>query len=205
MKIRNIMLVAKAVSLVSSPFYLPVVGLVMLFTFSYLNQMPLVFKLIVVLTTYVLTVIMPKALISVYHSYHGWSPFELGQRERRMIPYIVSIICYFACYYVMTFFHVPHLMGSIVVAALVVQIACAMVNMWWKISVHMAAIGAMTGGLMAFSAKFMFNPVWWLCALFLLSGLVGSARLVLRQHTLRQLNVGYIVGLLAGFLTIALF
>lgn len=199
------MLVAKAVSLVSSPFYLSVVGLAVLFTFSYLNQMPLIFKLIVVLTTYLLTVAMPKALISAYHRYHGWSPFELSQREKRMIPYIVSIICYFLCYYMMTFFHVPHLMGSIVVAALVVQIACAMVNVWWKISVHMAAIGAMTGGLMAFSAKFMFNPVWWLCALFLFSGLVGSARLTLRQHTLRQLNVGYIVGLLSGFLTIMFF
>lgn len=205
MKIRNIMLVAKAVSLLSSPFYLSVVGLAVLFTFSYLKEMPLIFKLIVVLTTYVLTVAMPKALISAYHRYHGWSPFELSQREKRMIPYLVSIICYFLCYYMMTFFHVPHLMGSIVVAALVVQIACAMVNVWWKISVHMAAIGAMTGGLMAFSAKFMFNPVWWLCALFLLSGLVGSARLTLRQHTLRQLNVGYIVGLLSGFLTIMFF
>lgn len=199
------MLMARAVSLFSSPFYLSVVGLVLLFTFSYLKEMPLFFKVFVVAMTYMLTVLLPKTLIGIYHRYHGWSLFELSQRERRVIPYLVSIICYFLCYYAMNFYHVPHMMGSIVVAALVVQITCAIVNMWWKISVHMAAIGAMTGSLMAFSSKFMFNPVWWLCALFLLSGLVGSARLTLRQHTLRQLNVGYIVGLMAGFLTIMFF
>ena len=202
MKVRNIMRLAKAVSLLSSPFYLPVIGLLALFTFSYLNRMPLAYKVFVLLVAYIFTAMMPTSLIRLYHRYHGWTLFELGARERRMIPYIVSILCYFLCYYVMAVYHVPHLMGSIVVATLVVQIVCAVVNMWWKISVHMAAIGAMAGALAAFGFKFMFNPVWWLCAIFLLSGFVGSARMILRQHSLRQLNIGFIVGVLSGFFTV---
>lgn len=202
MKTRNIMYFAKAVSIMSSPFYLPLVGLATLFAFSYLSEMPLIYKVFILLITYVFTVLLPKTLIRLYHRYHGWTLFELGAKEQRVIPYLVSIICYFLCYYVMIVYHVPHLMGSIVVAALVVQVSCAVVNMWWKISVHMAAIGAMAGALVAFGFKFMFNPVWWLCVVFLMSGFVGSARLILRQHTLRQLNIGFIVGVLAGFFTV---
>ena len=196
------MTLAKAVSLLSSPFYLPIIGLTVLFLFSYLSLLPLVYKIIVLGMVYIFTVFMPTTLIRLYNSYHGWAPFELGSRERRIIPYVVSILCYFLCYYVMTLRHMPHLMGSIVVAALAVQVTCAIINMWWKISVHMAAIGAMAGSLVSFAAIFMFNPVWWLCVIILFAGLIGSARMILRQHTLAQIYVGFIIGVLTGFITV---
>ncbi len=196
------MTLAKIVSMFSSPFYLPIIGLGALFTLSYLSSFPFIYKMFVLIMVYLFTVLMPTSLIRLYHWYHGWTPFELGARERRMIPYLVSILCYFSCYYSMMLLHVPHLMGSIVVAALATQIICAVINLWWKISVHMAAIGAMTGSLVAFSAIFMFNPIEWLCILFLFAGLVGSARMILRQHTLRQLNIGYLIGTITGFVTV---
>ena len=202
MKIRRIMTLAKIVSMFSSPFYLPIIGLGALFTLSYLSSFPFIYKMFVLIMVYLFTVLMPTSLIRLYHWYHGSTPFELGARERRMIPYLVSILCYFSCYYSMMLLHVPHLMGSIVVAALATQIICAVINLWWKISVHMAAIGAMTGSLVAFSAIFMFNPIEWLCILFLFAGLVGSARMILRQHTLRQLNIGYLIGTITGFVTV---
>ena len=202
MKIRNIMIMAKAVSMLSSPFYLPLIGLAVLFTFSYLSLLPLAYKATVLAIAYIFTVFMPTNLIRLYNRYHGWAPFELGTRERRMIPYLVSILCYFMCYYVMTLYHMPHLMGSIVVAALAMQVTCSIVNLWWKISVHMAAIGSMTGALTAFAAIFMFNPTWWLCAIILLAGLIGTARMILRQHTLPQIYVGFLLGVATGFITV---
>lgn len=202
MKARNIMTMAKAVSLLSSPFYLPLIGLAVLFTFSYLSLLPLSYKAMALATVYLFTVFAPTNIIKAYNRYHGWTPFELGTRERRMIPYIVSILCYFACYYVMTLRHMPHLMGSIVVAALAMQVTCSIVNLWWKISVHMAAIGAMTGALTAFAAIFMFDPTWWLCALILLAGLIGTARMILRQHSLPQIYVGFITGVITGFISV---
>ena len=202
MKLRNIMTLAKAVSLLSSPFYLPIIGLTALFIFSYLSLLPLIYKGVVLIMVYIFTILMPTTLIRLYNSYHGWTPFELGSRERRMIPYLVSILCYFLCYYVMALHHMPHLMGSIVVAALATQTTCSIINLWWNISVHMAAIGTMAGALMAFAAIFMFNPVWWLCVIILLAGLIGSARMILRQHSLAQIYVGFITGVITGFITV---
>lgn len=98
--------------------------------------------------------------------------------------------------------HIPHFMSNIVTAALFLQILCALINVWWKISTHTAAIGAMTGALFAFAEIFAFNPVWWFCLMIIIAGLLGTSRMVLRQHTLPQVVVGYIIGVFTGALGI---
>ena len=89
-----------------------------------------------------------------------------------------------------------------VIASLTIQLACAIINIWWKISTHSAAIGGVTGALVAFAAIFNFNPVWWICLLLLLGGMVGTSRIILRQHTLEQVVGGYFVGILCAFISI---
>ncbi|MBO4660091.1 MAG: phosphatase PAP2 family protein [Prevotella sp.] len=199
MKEKELIWTAKVVSIVFTPFYLPLTGLVALYIFSYLNVLPLAYKLVTLITTYIFTVLMPTLLIRLYRRYQGWSLLQLFSRERRVVPYIISILCYFTCYHFMHVYHMPHFMSSILVAALVMQIACAIINVWWKISTHTGAIGTVTGGLLAFSLIFNFNPTWWLCLVLLLAGMVGTSRMILRQHTLGQVCGGFGVGLLCGF------
>ena len=182
------------VSMVFTPFYLPLVGLLALFLFSYLSLYPWGFKLRVIALVYLFTILLPTFLIRLYRRYNGWTPIELGRKERRMVPYIISILCYFVCVYLMEQLHIPHFMASIVIAALVVQIVCALINMFWKISTHTAAIGGFAGALFVFADAFGFNPVWWFCLLFVVAGLMGSSRMILRQHTLAQVVTGFLVG-----------
>jgi membrane-associated phospholipid phosphatase len=95
-------------------------------------------------------------------------------------------------------------MRGVLVGALGIQIACAFINLWWKISTHCAGTGGAIGALVAYSIVFGFNPTGWLCLLILISGLVGSSRMLLRQHTLMQVVAGTIVGCICGFLGIIL-
>lgn len=189
---------ARIISLVFTPFYLPIVGLVALFLFSYMNLMPWGYKFQVLTIVYLLTVVLPTVLIRFYRHYHGWSLFELGSKERRMVPYVISILCYFTCIYLMDYLHIPHFMSSIVTAALFVQIACALINVWWKISTHTAAIGGVAGALFVFAEFFGFNPVWWLCLVFILAGILGTSRMILRQHSLAQVIAGFFVGIVCS-------
>ena len=144
-------------------------------------------------------------LIRLYRHYQGWSRFELGSRERRVIPYVISIVSYLLCYYIMAAAHVPHFLGTILIASLVIQVVCAMVNLFIKISTHTAAIGGVTGALLAFSLIFGFNPVWWLCLVLIIAGLLGTCRMVLRQHSLHQVVTGYLVGVVCAFVAVLLF
>uniref|UniRef100_UPI004025F763 phosphatase PAP2 family protein n=1 Tax=Prevotella sp. TaxID=59823 RepID=UPI004025F763 len=202
MKEKNIILTARLMSLIFTPFYLPIVGLIALFTFSYLSIMPWQYKLSVVFMVYLFTILFPSLLIHVYRRYQGWTPLEMGKKERRMVPYIIAILCYFCCYYIMSLLRIPQFMANILVAALMIQIVCAVINVWWKISTHTAAIGGFAGALVAFSILFAFNPIWWFCLVILIAGLVGSSRMILRQHTLTQVVVGFLVGVVLGFWTI---
>ena len=202
MKEKNIILAARVMSMLFTPFYLPIVGLIALFTFSYMALLPWDYKLEVLLLVYFFTVLIPTILIHLYRHYQGWNLIELGAKERRLIPYIISILCYFSCYYIMSVLHIPHFMARILMAALIIQVLCAVINIWWKISTHSAAIGGVAGALMAFSFLFMFNPTWWLCLAFIIGGMVGTSRMILRQHTLWQVVAGFLLGMVCAFLAI---
>ncbi len=195
-------LAARALSMVFTPFYLPLLCMVALFCFSYMSLFPLAYKLLVVSMVYIFTILVPTLLIHLYRKYQGWTLRELGVKERRMIPYIMSIISYFCCYYLMSFFHMPAFMGAILMAALFIQVICALINIWWKISTHTAAIGGVAGGLLGFSFIFGFNPVNWFCVVMVVAGLVGTSRMILRQHTLSQVVCGFLVGFFIAFSTI---
>lgn len=195
-------LAARILSMLFTPFYLPMVGLVALFVFSYMSIFPLYYKLEVLIMAYLFTILIPTVMIHFYRRYQGWNLIELGHRERRMVPYVISIVSYFTCVFVMERLHMPHFMSAIIIAALLLQIVCALINVWWKISTHTAAIGGVAGALFAFAEYLNFNPVWWLCLVFLVGGAIGTCRMILRQHTLAQVVVGFWVGFLCAAVAI---
>ncbi|WP_077196842.1 phosphatase PAP2 family protein [Prevotella ihumii] len=201
---KNIILTARVVSMLLTPFYLPVIGVLAILVFSYLSTFPWQVKLSLVLMVYLFTVLVPTLLIHIYRQYHGWTLLQLGTKERRMMPYIISILCYFGCLYIMDLIHLPHLITSMLMVALVIQVLCAVINVWWKISTHTAGMGGVLGALVAFSFILNFNPVWWLCLAIVASGIVGSSRIILRQHTLTQVTAGLFLGIVSAFCTIML-
>ena len=201
---KNIIIASRVVSMVFTPFYLPTLGLLALFSFSYLSLLPFQYKAIVIAIVYFFTILLPTLLIHIYRRHQHWNLIELGQRERRMVPYVLSILCYFTCVYIMRSLHIPHFMSSIVVAALCIQIICARGNGWWKISTHTAAIGGVVGALVAFAAIFGFNPLPWLCITIIIAGILGTSRMILRQHSLSEVVSGFLVGVFVGWIVLVI-
>lgn len=199
-----IILMAQTVSLVFSPFYMPTLAFLMLLIFSYLNLMPWSFRLLLLLMVYSLTVILPRLCIYLYRKINGWTRHQMGKRERRFVPYIISILSYGLLLYLMDMQKMPRFTMGVIICALSIQVVCALVNIGLKVSTHAAASGGTIGLLMAFSLMFHFDPTFWLCCATLLNGLVCSARLILRQHTLADLWAGTVIGVLCGFFSITL-
>ena len=204
MKHKGLIVAARLLSAVFRPYYIPIVGFVALFTFTYLSLLPLLYKLTVVAMVYVFTILLPRLCIYVYRKLNGWAPVQLRLRENRAIPYILFILSYVACLHLMFRMHMPRYMCGILVSALLIQMVCVIVNVWWKISMHSAGAGGVIGALVAYSVLFMFNPVWWLWVTVLISGAGGTARMLLRQHSLAQVVAGTLVGVVCGFAGIIL-
>ena len=69
MKERDIIWTARILSIVFTPFYLPILGLIVLFTFSYLSLLPLTYKLWVTAIVWFFTILLPSLLINLYRRY----------------------------------------------------------------------------------------------------------------------------------------
>lgn len=201
---KYIILTARFVSQLFSPFYLPVVAFAVLLMFSYLNLLPFLYKALLLTAVYIFTVVLPRFSIFLYRKLNGWKRHQLVRRERRYVPYVLSITCYAVLLYLMDSLHMPRFTMGIIAGALAIQIVCALLNCWVKVSTHAAASGGVIGALMAFSLIFTFDPTPWLCLTILMSGLVCTSRLILRQHTLREVGWGTLVGIVCGWTCIVL-
>lgn len=195
---RFLILTAQVVSLVFSPFYLPIMAFIVLLFFSYLNYTSWVYNLQIIGMVYLFTVLLPRLAIYLYRRLNGWTRHQLSQRERRIVPYILSISCYTALLYLMDNLRMPRFTLGIVAGALAIQVVCALVNPWLKVSTHAAAAGGVIGAIMAFSLMLNFDPTGGLCLSVLFSGLVCTSRLILRQHSLTELGVGVLIGILCA-------
>ena len=198
MEEKYLRITARVLSTVFTPFYVPTVCFVALFLFTYLKLLPMLYQVVVVGSVYLFTVIFPMTAIYFYQKVNGWSLRHLSHKEKRIVPYAMGIVSYVACLLLMYRMGIPRFMSGIIVASLIVMVICAVTNIWWKISAHMAAIGQFVGGMVSFSFLFFYDLSGWLCLAILVSGMLGTSRITLRQHTLSQVLVGFAVGFVCG-------
>ena len=199
---KTMLRVARVTSMVFTPFSIPFLSFLVLFLFSYLRIMPIQYKLIVLGIVYCFTILTPTITIFLFRKINGFARQELSERKKRYVPILLTIISYVFCLLMMRKLNIPWYMTGIIFAALIMMIICVIVNLKWKLSEHMAGAGAIIGGLVAFSALFGYNPVWWLCLFILIAGVLGTARIILQHHTLGEVLVGFAVGLICSLLVL---
>ena len=199
---RTLIRTARVISAIFTPFSIPFLAFLILFLFPYLRIMPIQYKLIVLGVVYCFTILMPTLTIFLFRKINGFSPEDLGERKRRFMPFLLTITSYVFCLVMMHRLNIPWYMTGIILAALIMMVICIVVNLKWKLSEHMAGVGAIVGGLVSFSALFGYNPVWWLCLFILIAGVLGTARIILQHHTLGEVLVGFAVGLICSLLVL---
>ena len=187
---KTMLRVARVTSIVFTPFSIPFLAFLVLFLFSYLRIMPILYKGIVLGIVYCFTILTPTITIFLFRKINGFARQELSERKKRYVPILLM----------MRKLNIPWYMTGIIFVSLVISIICILVNLKWKLSEHMAGMGGIIGGLVSFSALFSYNPVVWLCLFILIAGILGSARIVLGHHTLGEVLSGFVVGLVCSFL-----
>ena len=197
---KTMLRVARVTSIVFTPFSIPFLAFLVLFLFSYLRIMPILYKGIVLGIVYCFTILTPTITIFLFRKINGFARQELSERKKRYVPILLTIISYVFCLLMMRKLNIPWYMTGIIFVSLVISIICILVNLKWKLSEHMAGMGGIIGGLVSFSALFSYNPVVWLCLFILIAGILGTARIVLGHHTLGEVLSGFVVGLVCSFL-----
>jgi hypothetical protein len=115
-------------------------------------------------------------------------------RQERIPAYFMTLGYYVMWYYVLrTRLDNPMTLG-IFMGATVGVLLVLLITLRWKISAHMAGIGGLIGALLAVMVTDDREAPLLLCALFVLAGALGTARLVASDHTPAQVYAGALLG-----------
>ncbi len=201
---RALIMGASVLSAIFKPAYYPTVAFFFLLNLPFFH-LPVLFKLYVLFMVYMFTVVFPSLGVRIYRQLRAQSIQRLREHHRRLVPYVIHILCYLACIHYIWRFHFPRFVTAILLVSVLVQMVCTVITIWWKISLHSAAAGTLIGVVVAYGFLLNQNPIWWLCLAILLSGLVNSSRMLLRRHTLGQVVGGTCVGIVCGLLVINFF
>lgn len=195
--LRALRMGARVISALFNPFWFVTVMFVLMFTLTYLSMLPAFYKVYVLAVVLLFTILIPLAAIFIHGKVLKLPKGYLSAKENRIIPYAFTLLSYFFGYLLMQRMLIPYYMTILLLVALVAMLVCALVNVKWKISEHLTAAGAATGVVVFYGSLFTTGVVWWLCAMILISGLLGTARMVLGEHSLRQVFWGWVNGFMS--------
>lgn len=151
-------------------------------------------KLIVLSFVFLTTFIFPLLLVLAL-KYKGMiKTLQMETREERIFPYIMTTIFYYFTYYMLCQIHIPVMFQKFVLGATLLIVMALIINFWWKISIHMIAIGGMIGCITGISLQLNYDMRLLIGGLFLIAGLIGFSRLKLNLHNQSQIYFGILMG-----------
>ena len=188
----------KSLSIVLYPMLIPTYGMALFCASISHNLYPLSvgYGIIVCIATLFFTCIIPLGMILMLKKRGAIDSIYLTERSQRTRPYIYSIAGFGVwCFFVGNTLHAPLYILWTAIGSTAAIVIVAAINMRWKISAHLCAIGGLTGGILSFWMAMGVWPTVTLNVVMLLSLLLMYARIYLNAHTPEQTVAGYITGL----------
>ena len=132
-----------------------------------------------------LTIYLLKAISSV----------AIENRKERPVPYILTMLCYVFCGYMLYRLKMPLWIIGFIAGALLSLVTAFLITFKWKISAHGTGVGGLTAAAYFLISHFHLMPLWLFMLIILISGAVCTSRIILGRHTVMQTICGMINGL----------
>ena len=195
---------ARICSTVFHPLIVGTLGIFLSLYYSYMSMLGLEYILKVTSVILILTIAIPSLGVLLLYKTKRITSVGLVNREERTLPYILFFVFYLAATVFLWWSNLRGMQFGFFVGGLIAIMVDVLVNRWWKISVHMTAIGAITGLIfvMSYMQYIMYAEVIPYLQLIsiLASGALGTSRIILRRHTIGQVCCGFINGFVWVFL-----
>ena len=195
---------AKFISYAFHPLLMPSYFLLFLFkSNTYLSMIvPSYYQMIICILVFFSTFLLPLINLLLLYKNGTISSLQMHSKEERKTPYFINLICCASTYYLLQQAKVPPLITVVFIGASVSLLMALLINLKWKISAHMIGVGGVTGALIAIAIKIQFDYTFPIVVLILLSGMIGTARMLLKAHNLQEIYSGYFLGLATQLITL---
>jgi membrane-associated phospholipid phosphatase len=199
-------LLAKIISIIFNPLLMPTYGLLILLNSeTYFSMLPFHAKKVIFIIVFITTCLLPLAFLPLFMYQNLLKDFEMPTIKERIIPFSTMTILYFMGYLILNQMDVPSTIGNVLLAGAITILIMLLITLRWKISAHMAGIGALTGAIIVFSYYLKTNLTIFLLGSIFIAGLLGTSRLILNHHTPTQIYSGFGLGLTVLVLTFFFF
>lgn len=131
--------------------------------------------------------------------------FLMGESRVTALPLLLTSVFYYIGFVLLSRIHFLPVFKLFMIGSVLLIVALLLISMKWKISVHLAAAGAVTATFFAISFRGGVNPMGALVVMVLVSGLIGTARILLEKNNLPQLAAGYLIGFIVLYPVIYFF
>lgn len=196
------MQLAKIISLIFHPLLMPLIGLIIIFHSGvYSVDVPVEYKRFVYLVVILCNILLPLSIIPGLIYFKHIQNITIDVRRERLIPLFFATICFYIGYYFISKFASVRLINVFLFSSTVVLLAILSVSLFWKISIHMAGIGGITGMILGISVVYGIDATIILSICILVAGIIAASRLTLNSHNIVQILTGYLLGvsLVFGF------
>ena len=197
-------IVAKSLSVVLYPLFIPTYGIILFCVAHSLHIAPLagVWIAVAVTGTFLLTCVLPITAIWILMKKGLVKDLYIDNPKERTTPYVYAALGFgFWCYFLTHILHAPTFLSGVAVGATIAIGLVALINRTWKISAHLTGLGGLIGGILSYCLGIGAIPTWGTWALWLgLSWLLMWARLYMDAHTGAQVSAGWLLGIACTFL-----
>ena len=194
--------IANTLSWVLHPFLLPVYLMAVLLTMTTFAHFSPGVKFYFLCVVALYAIIIPFLSLGVLHSLGRISDFKVDNRGERWLPLLVGTVCYVLC--ALTFSKIPSaiFLRKFMIAAACCEVLCFVVSFYWKISLHLTAMGAAVALLVVMNVAGVGNMMVPLMVAILCAGALASARLYLGCHNGQQVLAGFCGGFAVATLAV---
>lgn len=151
---------------------------------------------LIVLVISITTFVIPALSMIMLKFTGSIKSLKLESRRDRFIPFMYIVVFYgFTAYYFNKQMMVTNLASGIFILVATMVLLTAIINFFWKISVHGVSVGGMVGIFLAVTYLNSSSVIiYMLFGSIIIAGLVLSARLKLQAHTQMQVYMGFMTG-----------
>jgi len=189
---------AFAVSVIFQPIFVPLYSLIILFNantyITYAVQPEI--KKFIFLVTVLNTIILPIGVFYYFYRAKLIQSLHMHTAKERSLPFLSTLVFHMSTFYLFTKVPMPDLFQNLVLGAAISVTAAFIINLKWKVSIHMLGMGGIVGTIIGLILRYQVDAMPLVMALVLVSGIVGFARLKLNAHTPLQVYVGFVLGTL---------
>jgi len=197
---------AQFLSVLLHPVLMPTYALLLIFrqstyfSYSVSPEAKVALFSIILLNTLILPVLISYILVK-----RGWiRSFEMEKREERLMPYLTNLVLILLASFMIYKLRLPRVFFLLTLGAAAAVTIAMIVNIKWKISIHMVGIGGLIGTFFGLSAFLLVDLRMMIILCLMIAGLLGVARVTLGAHRPSQIYVGFLAGFLCEYLMLSI-